>query len=92
LPPGGLGDRPLIVLTCAPGNPAAPDRVHRAWHNLHEDLAGLSVNSRHVVSDSPEHYLNFGDPELVITAIRAVVRCARSGARLAEAGAVSDGE
>ena len=92
LPSGGLGDRPLIVLTCAPGDPAVPDLVYQAWHALHKDLAGLSVNSRHVVSNSPEHYLNFGDPELVITAIRAVVRCARSGARLAEAAAVSDGE
>jgi pimeloyl-ACP methyl ester carboxylesterase len=92
LPSGGLGDRPLVVLTCAPSDPSAPDRVHQAWHGLHKDLAGLSANSRHVLSDSSDHYLNFGDPELVTSAIRDVVRCARSGSLLAEAGAVSDAE
>jgi hypothetical protein len=38
-------------------------------------LAGLSVNSRHVLSDSPNHYLHLGDPDLVATAIGDVVRC-----------------
>jgi pimeloyl-ACP methyl ester carboxylesterase len=93
LPPGGLGDRPLVVLTCAPGDPAVPDRVYQAWHDLHRDLAGLSANSRHVLSDSPGHYLNFGDQDLVVTAISDVVRCARSGARLTDSErAVSDAE
>jgi pimeloyl-ACP methyl ester carboxylesterase len=92
LPPGGLGDRPLVVLTCAPDDPTVPDRVYRAWRDLHGDLAGLSVNSRHVLSGSSDHYLNFGDPDLVISAIRDVVRCARSGAPLAEVVAASDAE
>lgn len=82
LPPGGLGDRPLIVLTCAPGGPGVSERVWHAWHNLHSDLTRLSANSRHVVSDSSSHYLNDGDPDLVIAAIRDVVRCARDGALL----------
>ena len=84
LPPGGLGDRPLVVLTCAPGNPAVADRVYEAWRDLHRDLAGLSGNSRHVQSVSPDHYLNLGDPDLVAAAIGDVVRCARSGARIAD--------
>jgi pimeloyl-ACP methyl ester carboxylesterase len=84
LPPGGLGDRPLIVLTCAPGDQRVPDRVYEAWRDLHKDLAGLSANSRHVLSESPDHYLNLGDPDLVVSAIRDVVRCARSGALLEE--------
>lgn len=93
LPPGGLGDRPLVVLTCAPGDPTVPGGVYRAWRDLHRDLAGLSANSRHVQSDSANHYLNFGDPELVVTAISDVVRCARSGARLADSErAASDAE
>ena len=92
LPPGGLGARPLAVLTCALGNPAVPEPVYRAWHGLHRELAGLSSNSRHVVSASPDHYLNFGDPELVIGAVRDVVRAARSGGPLAEPVAVSDAE
>ena len=38
------------------------------------------------------HYLNFGDPDLVTAAVGDVVRCARSGALLAEAAAVSEAE
>ncbi len=92
LPPGGLGARPLGVLTCAPGNPAVPEPLYRAWHGLHRELAGLSSNSRHIVSASPDHYLNFGDPELVITAVRDVVRAVRSGGPLAEPVTASDAE
>jgi pimeloyl-ACP methyl ester carboxylesterase len=51
-----------------------------------------SANSRHDLSDSSNHYLNFGDPDLVASAIRDVLRCARSGALLAEVASVSDGE
>jgi pimeloyl-ACP methyl ester carboxylesterase len=91
LPPGALGDRPLVVLTCAPGDPTVPDRVYEAWRGLHRDLARLSANSRHVISENPSHYLNEHDPDLVISAIRDVVRCARSGGRVTdEAG--SDGQ
>jgi len=92
LPPGGLGDRPLVVLTCAPGDDTDTERLHEAWHDLHRDLAGLSANSRHVVSASPGHYLNFDDPDLVVSAIRDVVRCARSGARLVGMAVASDAE
>ena len=84
MPPGGLGNRPLVVLTCAPGDASVPDRVYEAWRGLHEDLAGLSANSRHVLSNSPDHYLMLGDPDLVASAIRDVVRCVRSGALLAD--------
>lgn len=91
-PPGGLGARPLVVLTCAPGNPSVPQPLYRAWHGLHRELAGLSSNSLDIVSASPDHYLNFGDPELVITAVRDVVRAVRSGGPLAEPVTASDAE
>ena len=82
-----------MVLTCAPGDSTVPDPMYQAWHDLHRDLAGLSANSRHVLSESADHYLNFGDPDLVATAISDVVRCARSGGRLADlARAASDAE
>jgi pimeloyl-ACP methyl ester carboxylesterase len=92
LSPGALGDRPLVVLTCGPDAGGAADRPYRAWRDLHRDLAGLSANSRHLVSDSPAHYLHDGDPDLVIAAIRDVVRAARDGAPLAEPVAVADAE
>ena len=84
LPAGALGHRPLVVLTCAPGEPTVSERVYWSWRDLHEDLARLSINSRHAVSQSPSHYLMAGDPELVTTAIREVVHCARSGEKLSE--------
>jgi pimeloyl-ACP methyl ester carboxylesterase len=91
LPPGALGDRPLVVLTCSPGHPAVLDRVYQGWHDLHRDLAGLSSNSRHVISKSPDHYLHADDPDLVISAISDVVRCARTGERLADLNLATEG-
>lgn len=82
-----------VMISVGPGDPNMPDRVHRAWHGLRSELARLSANSRHHVSQSPSHYLNFGEPDLVAAAVSDVVRCARSGARLADAErAVSDAE
>ena len=83
---GALGDRPLAVLTCAPGDPRVSEQVYRGWRELHRDLTGLSANSRHEVSQSSDHYLMAGDPDLVTGAIRDVVRCARSGSKIADAG------
>lgn len=79
---GGLGDRPLIVITRSPARKAQPSRLWQAWYELQQDLAQLSANSRHLVSDSPDHYLNTGDPKLVVSAIRDVVRSARGGTPL----------
>ena len=86
---GGLGDRPLIVITRGPVRKAQPlrpepSRLWRAWYELQQDLAQLSANSRHVVSDSPDHYLNTGDPRLVVSAISDVVRSARGGTPLGD--------
>lgn len=92
LPNGALGGRPLIVLTRGPEDGAAADGLWLAWRDLHRDLARLSANSRHVISDSPDHYLNTADPDLLISAIREVVRSARTGTPLERQAASSDGE
>jgi pimeloyl-ACP methyl ester carboxylesterase len=88
---GEFGDRPLLVVTRGPGGTTGADPAWQAWHGLHRDLAELSANSRHVISESPDHYLNDGDPELIITAISEVVRSARTNTPLAESAAASDG-
>jgi pimeloyl-ACP methyl ester carboxylesterase len=85
---GALGDRPLIVLTRGPENGADAEGLWPAWRDLHRDLARLSVNSRHIISDSSDHYLNTGDPELVISAIDEVVRSARTGTPLGRVAAL----
>src|ERR1700733_9180326 len=77
LPPAGLGDRPLVVLTCAPGDLTVPDRMYQAWPAGPGVRAGVPPNTRPARSDSPSHYLHLGDPRLVATAIADVVRCAR---------------
>jgi pimeloyl-ACP methyl ester carboxylesterase len=89
---GGLGDRPLIVLTRGPGTNGQPSRLWRAWRDLQGDLALLSGNSRHLISDSPDHYLNEGDPKLLVSAIAEVVRSVRTGEPLQEPVLASDGE
>jgi pimeloyl-ACP methyl ester carboxylesterase len=81
---GALGDRPLIVLTRGPGSSPAVPEEWRLWHSLHEDLARLSANSHHVVSGQPGHYIHKREPDLVTTAIRDVLRSARTQTPLAE--------
>jgi pimeloyl-ACP methyl ester carboxylesterase len=82
--PGGLGERPLTVVTRGPREPADDDRVWQAWHELQRELAGLSENSRHLISDSPEHYLNESDPDLIVAAVTDVVGSVRAGGRAGE--------
>jgi pimeloyl-ACP methyl ester carboxylesterase len=89
---GGLVGRPLIVLTRGPGDRPGAGPLWQAWYGLQQDLAQLSGNTRHVVSDSPDHYLNQGDPELVITAIADVVRSARTRRPLDDLVAASESE
>lgn len=75
--PGDLGVRPLIVLTRARDASIDDRGFWPVWYGLHEDLTCLSSNSRHVISPSPSHYLNTGDPQAVLDAIRRVVRSVR---------------
>ena len=89
---GGLGDRPLVVLTRGPDGKTGTDRLWQAWYGQQQDLAQLSANTRHVVSDSPDHYLNHGDPRLVIAAITDVVRSARTRRPLNDLVAASESE
>jgi pimeloyl-ACP methyl ester carboxylesterase len=82
----GLGERPLAVLTRGPEGPADSDRLWQAWHGLQRELASLSRNSRHLISASPQHYLNEDDPDLIVAAVIDVIRCARDGAGLGMGG------
>jgi pimeloyl-ACP methyl ester carboxylesterase len=79
---GGLGDRPLIVITAGPGK-IINGRAWQIWHDLQAELAGLSSSRRHIVASHPGHYVHKKDPDLVITAIRDVVQSARTHTPLA---------
>jgi pimeloyl-ACP methyl ester carboxylesterase len=80
---GGLSDRPVVVLTRGAGKAGPGREGWRRWHALHEDLARLSANSRHVVSGRPGHYIHKSDPDLVTASIRDVLHSARTESRLA---------
>jgi pimeloyl-ACP methyl ester carboxylesterase len=83
LAPGALGDLPLVVLTRAPRDSDAPAEDWRRWHGLHEELARLSTNSRHQVTEQPDHYIQKSEPDLVAAAIRDVVQSAQAHTPLA---------
>jgi pimeloyl-ACP methyl ester carboxylesterase len=83
---GGLGDLPLAVVTSSeqdPNQPAASRarrarrRFYPSWAALQGELATLSANSTHVVSERAGHYVHRDDPELVIRVIAALVAQAR---------------
>lgn len=76
--PGDLGSRPLIVVTRRRDDTVRDRGFWPAWYELHDDLARLSFNSRHVVSRSPDHHLNEDDPRLILTAVGQVVRSVRT--------------
>lgn len=78
LAPGGLGDKPLIVLTRPPDDLMPRHGGWEAWRSLHQDLAELSRNHRHVVAATPGHYIHLEDPALVTRSIRDVIASARS--------------
>jgi pimeloyl-ACP methyl ester carboxylesterase len=79
---GGVGDLPLAVVTSSeldPNQPAgsrtrrARHRFYPSWAALQGELATLSTNSTHVVSERAGHYVHRDDPELVTRVITALV-------------------
>jgi pimeloyl-ACP methyl ester carboxylesterase len=84
LPPGVLGDRPLAVLTRGRDAGADMQESWRRWLSMQEELAQLSKNSRHAVTQKPDHYVHLGEPALVTAAIHDVVDSARTGSLLTD--------
>jgi hypothetical protein len=81
-----LGNLPLAVVTSSELDPNQPagSRAQRArrrfyplWAPLQDELAMLSANSTHDVSNRAVHYVHRDDPELVISVITAFVAQAR---------------
>ena len=60
-----LPDVPMVIVSS--GN-QSPDTIAR-----HRALAGLSSQGRHVIAAKAGHWIQFDDPEFVITTIRDVV-------------------
>jgi pimeloyl-ACP methyl ester carboxylesterase len=77
---GAFGDLPLAVLSQDPETPQ-PDlpedlvkSTSAAWQQMQNELAQLSTRSRHLVAKNSGHYIQIDRPEVVIEAVRALVK------------------
>jgi len=82
-----LGDIPLIVLTRTSGGYSdglniSVKQLEEERLRLQAELAKLSHNSKHIVARNSGHNIHLEAPELVVDAIREVVKAARSHNRL----------
>ncbi|HEX6273142.1 MAG TPA: alpha/beta fold hydrolase [Polyangiaceae bacterium] len=78
---------PLAVLTAGQARshgvgPELDAQLTQVWLELQRELATLSANGVQVVSKASGHYVQKDDPALVVAAVFAVVRAARTGGRL----------
>lgn len=84
-----LGARPLIVLTAMKPYPedalkslkmsrADATRMQSLWKRLHEDEASWSTRSRHQLVPDSTHYIQFYRPDVVIAAVKEVIRTVRA--------------
>ena len=84
-----LHDAPLVVITAGqPGDPnhdlppAIRRRLDATWLSLQDGLAHLSTDSVHVIALRSDHFVQSfltGQPDVVVRAVRAVVKTAREG-------------
>jgi len=68
--PPSLGAIPLTVIT------AGGQRL-AGWREMQDELAALSTSSTHITAEGSGHYVHLDDPELVLHAIRDLVRESR---------------
>ena len=72
-PPHALDPIPLTALTAT----KQPGSVKRVWTQMQDELAALSSDSKHVMAEEAGHYVHLDDPDLVVQAIRDLVRRCR---------------
>lgn len=81
---GGIGDKPLIVLTASPdwNDPFAPDDLEPLIDAVHQrlqaGLLALSTNSKQIVATKAGHVIQAEEPQLVVDAILDVVTQVRT--------------
>lgn len=85
---GGLGDRPLIVLTRGKIQPRSSDSemdrqgaaYEQIWmHEIQPQLARLSTRGRQVIVEKSGHRIPDEAPEVILDAVREVVMASRGG-------------
>jgi pimeloyl-ACP methyl ester carboxylesterase len=78
-----LGNRPLVVLTATKPKPLNMyprgytqeylQQERAVWQELQAELATLSSESQHIISEESGHLMYFDQPELIVNAIRDLV-------------------
>jgi pimeloyl-ACP methyl ester carboxylesterase len=71
--PMQLADKPLVVLSRGLSEGASAEN-EAVWLDLQSDLAKRSSNGKLVIAKNSGHYIQFSEPELVVGAIRQVIR------------------
>jgi pimeloyl-ACP methyl ester carboxylesterase len=71
-------DVPAVVISSA-GQP--PDQL-----DAHRALAASSIDARHVVATRSAHWVQFDEPELIVTAVRELIDAQRRRAATSRAG------
>lgn len=87
-----LGDIPLAVITRGrpddsgpPLPPSVRGPADRLWTTMQDELAALSSDHVHVIATRSGHFVQLsfnGQPDVVIAAVLAVLRAARTGTHL----------
>lgn len=78
-----LGDIPLVVLTRGlpdpiPGASEADNLAYEnTWQELQAELAAQSTNSKQIIAEESDHYIQLRQPELVIEAVQEMVQEAK---------------
>ena len=83
---GPVGDIPLVVLSHDPQfgagfPPAVAAQAEAAWSEMQDELRTLSSRSIRIIAKGSGHYVEVYRPELVIEAVREIVRDARGTSR-----------
>lgn len=88
-----LGSKPLIVIQA--GREISEDvpartrfRLNRMWTDLQADLTTLSSDHIHVIAATSTHDVPRDQPEVIATAVRAVVDAARARVHLRSCAAI----
>jgi pimeloyl-ACP methyl ester carboxylesterase len=66
---------PVVILTAVHRDDSPEFRA--TWTTLQRRMAGAFPNGRQVIAEHSDHYIQFDEPELVISAIREIVASAR---------------
>ena len=70
---GGLGARPLVVVSRALHDPVSGAAVATEWQEAQSRLAGLSRVSTHVFAARSGHVMQFDEPGVIVRAVRDVL-------------------